>query len=47
VELARAARRFAEEHLDLDASVRAYEELYESVLQGHSVRLTAPTPQLD
>jgi polysaccharide biosynthesis protein PslH len=36
VALARAARRWAEEHLDLDISVRAYEDLYEFLTTGGS-----------
>jgi glycosyltransferase involved in cell wall biosynthesis len=47
VALAQAARRWAEEHLDLDAWVGAYEELYESLTAGRSFRRGVPKPQLD
>jgi len=46
--LGRAARRWAEEHLDLDSRVRSYEALYSSLAEdgGHleSVLRLRPAP---
>jgi glycosyltransferase involved in cell wall biosynthesis len=47
VALAQAARRWAEQHLDPDAGVRAYEELYESLMTSRSVKRSVPARQLD
>ena len=47
VALARAARSWAEQHLDLDTSVRAFEELYERLTDGRSVEPGVAASRLD